>query len=121
MEVKAVELGRLFDEYGALLTDRQRDCFDLHYNDDLSLGEIAAELGISRQGVRDNLVRTEAALRGFEERMGHLARLERYERCGRRIAGLAGELMRVLPEGDARNSAAAILAAAEELENTDGI
>ena len=46
-----LELILLFDYYGDLLTERQKMCFDLHYNQDLSLGEIARELSISRQAV----------------------------------------------------------------------
>ena len=55
----------LFDFYGDLLTDKQREYYDLHYNQDLSLAEIAASSGISRQGVWDNirLVRRFAAQR----------------------------------------------------------
>ena len=45
----------LFDFYGDLLTDKQREYYDLHYNQDLSLAEIAASSGISRQGVWDNI------------------------------------------------------------------
>ena len=50
----------LFDFYGDLLTDKQREYYDLHYNQDLSLAEIAASSGISRQG---GLVRRFAAQR----------------------------------------------------------
>ena len=56
------ELILLYDYYVALLTDRQQECFELRYNQDLSLGEIGQELGISRQGVFDNLSRAEALL-----------------------------------------------------------
>ena len=47
----------LFDFYGELLTERQKEFFDLYYNEDLSLAEIAENSGISRQGVRDVIVR----------------------------------------------------------------
>ena len=47
----ALEMALLFDYYGGMLTDKQRDCFDMRYNQDLSLGEIAQELGVSRQAV----------------------------------------------------------------------
>ena len=60
----------LLDFYGALLTDKQRECCDLHYNEDLSLAEIAEQSGISRQGVWDNIRRGEAALRELEEKTG---------------------------------------------------
>ena len=45
------ELILLYDYYGDLLTQRQRECFELRYNQDLSLGEIAETLGVSRQAV----------------------------------------------------------------------
>ena len=48
--MEALEMTLLFDYYGDLLTDRQRACLDMRYNQDLSLGEIAQELGVSRQG-----------------------------------------------------------------------
>lgn len=70
----AWELTLLFDYYGGLLTDRQRECFDMRYNQDLSLGEIAELLGVSRQAVNDNLSRTEALLRRMEENVGCVAR-----------------------------------------------
>lgn len=68
------ELILLYDYYGALLTDRQKECFELRYNQDLSLGEIGQELGISRQGVFDNLSRTEALLKNMEEKTGCVRR-----------------------------------------------
>ena len=67
MDEKVVTMAMLFDFFGELLTDKQRDCFDLYYNDDLSLSEIAEYRGISRQAVRDNIVRAEAALCELEE------------------------------------------------------
>ena len=57
----------LFDFYGELLTDKQREYFDLHYNEDLSLSEIAESEGISRQGVWDIIRRAEAGLRRLQE------------------------------------------------------
>ncbi len=64
----------LLDFYGELLTEKQRQCCELHYNEDLSLSEIAEQSGISRQGVWDNLRRAEAALREFEEKTGLVRR-----------------------------------------------
>ena len=68
------ELILLYDYYGALLTERQQECFELRYNQDLSLGEIAEILGVSRQAVCDNLTRTEALLRRMEENIGCVKR-----------------------------------------------
>ena len=64
----------LFDFYGELLTDKQREYFDLHYNADLSLAEIAESSGISRQGVWDIIRRAEATLRETEEKTGLVQR-----------------------------------------------
>ena len=70
----ALEMALLLDYYGGMLTDKQRECFDMRYNQDLSLGEIAEMLGVSRQAVNDNLTRTEAALRRMEENIGCVKR-----------------------------------------------
>ena len=60
---EAVFRTMLFDFYGELLTDKQREYFDLHYNEDLSLAEIAESEGITRQGVWDIIRRGEDTLR----------------------------------------------------------
>ena len=70
----ALEMTLLFDYYGELLTQRQQMCFDMYYNQDLSLAEIAQELKVSRQGVYDNLSRGEAVLRNMEEKTGCVRR-----------------------------------------------
>ena len=69
-----VEMLLLFDYYGDMLTDRQRMCLDLRYNQDLSLAEIAEELGVSRQGVHDNITRAEAHLEKMEAKTGCVRR-----------------------------------------------
>ena len=70
-----VQMLLLFDYYGELLTERQRMCFDLKYNQDLSLAEIAQELGVSRQGVFDNITRAEAHMLKMEETTGCVRRM----------------------------------------------
>lgn len=70
---KNFEVSTLLDYYGMLLTDKQREAVDYYYNDDLSLGEIAENQGISRQGVRDSIKRAEAVLYDTEEKL-HLVR-----------------------------------------------
>ena len=72
--MEAVETILLFDYYGRMLTDKQKEYLDLRYNQDLSLGEIAEIMGVSRQAVFDNLTRTEALLRRMEENIGCVKR-----------------------------------------------
>lgn len=85
-------LALLFDYYGDLLTEKQRTCFDLYYNQDLSLSEIAEEAGISRQGVHDSLNRAETALRMMEEKTGCVSRDLRVRQAAEKIAKLAKAL-----------------------------
>ena len=89
----ATELILLYDYYGDLLTERQKLCFDMHYNQDLSLGEIAQELSISRQAVYDNLSRTEALLKNMEEKTGCVRRDRQLRRAMEQIAKAANELI----------------------------
>lgn len=65
-------LNELFDLYGAMLTEKQKNNFFLYYQEDLSLGEIAEEDEISRNAVYDNLKRTEKLLFTMEEKLGFL-------------------------------------------------
>lgn len=64
----------LLDFYGQLVTKRQYDILDLYYNGDYSLGEIAEELNISRQGVYDSIKRGKAALFEMEKKLGLVSR-----------------------------------------------
>ena len=60
----------MFDFYGDLLTDKQREYFDLYHNEDLSLSEIAEGAGISKQGVYDIIIRAEKTLTKVEQKTG---------------------------------------------------
>lgn len=111
----ALQMTLLFDYYGELLTDRQRMCFDLRHNQDLSLAEIAQELNVSRQGVHDNLSRAEALLMNMEDKTGCVRRDLQCRKAAREIMGLAAELA----ENEDQNVsflARQIMAAAENLE-----
>ena len=70
----------LFDFYGELLTDKQREYYDLHYNEDLSLYEIAEQSGVSRQAVWDIIRRAEAAMVETEKKTGFVAKAVRRRR-----------------------------------------
>jgi len=67
---KDLEVTLLFDIYGDMLTQKQRDFITYYYDDDLSLSEIAENEGITRQGVRDAIKRAEAQLFDFEAHLG---------------------------------------------------
>ena len=111
----ALEMALLFDTYGGMLTDKQRECFDMRYNQDLSLGEIGEIMGVSRQAVNDNLTRTEALLRRMEENIGCVKRDTRNRRAIREILDAATVLD---ASSDPLVSAQAkhIIAAAKSLE-----
>ena len=67
----------LFDFYGNILTQKQYNTLDLYLNEDMSLGEIAQQEGISRQGVRDTIRRATSTLEEFEEKLGFVAKYNR--------------------------------------------
>ena len=90
--MSAWELALLFDHYGGMLTDKQRECFQLRYEQDLSLGEIAESMGVSRQAVNDSLTRTEALLRRMEENIGSVKRYNDVRRALRDILEAAAVL-----------------------------
>lgn len=110
-----LELILLYDYYGDLLTDRQRECFELRYYQDLSLGEIGEELGISRQGVHDNLSRTEALLRNMERKTGCVRRDQKCREAVSLILTAARQLGNYSDTAVSR-LAGEIIAAAQGLE-----
>ncbi len=71
---KLAKMALLADFYGPLLTDKQRNVWDLHYQQDLSLAEIAEVEHISRQAIHDLLKRTERILTEYEDKLGLLQR-----------------------------------------------
>ena len=78
MKNQTFRMTMLFDFYGELLTDRQKEFYQLYYDEDLSLAEIAENYGISRQGVRDVIVRAEAYLTEIEDKTGLVRRFMQY-------------------------------------------
>ena len=81
---KNVEVSLLFDFYGELLKPSCRQAIDLYYNEDLSLAEIAAQTGITRQGVRDSIKR--------EEKLGLFKRFVQLENGLDKIASLSEQI-----------------------------
>ena len=93
---RKLQMGYLLDFYGGFLTSRQALFLDLYYNQDFSLGEIAEQEGISRQGVHDALKRGEAGLQEMEERLGLI---QKYRNMQSSLAGLHRELLDWKPNG----------------------
>ena len=112
--MNTTELILLYDYYGALLTERQRVCFEMRYHQDLSLGEIGEELGVSRQGVLDNLSRTEATLRNMEEKTGCVRR-DRVCRKAAQVIRNAAQILQRHEDQQVSDLAGQILASVQGL------
>ena len=91
MRSDALTMTLLYDYYGELLTEKQRQLFDLYYDQDYSLSEIAAAAGISRQGVHDTLARAEEQLEVIAQNAQALARIPA-------AAPQAGAILRAVQE-----------------------
>ena len=113
--MSAIEVVLLYDYYGNLLTDRQKECFEMRYYQDLSLGEIADELGISRQGVHENLNRAEALLRNMEAKTGCVSRDQACRKAANTILD-AASLLRQRDDPVVTALAQRIIDAAQGLE-----
>jgi predicted DNA-binding protein YlxM (UPF0122 family) len=84
----------LLDFYGQMLTEKQREVVEYYYNEDLSLAEIAAHCGITRQGVRDSIKRAELVLIDCEEKLGLMARFRDIQDGLDEIILAAGDIQR---------------------------
>ena len=90
----------LFDFYGALLNESQNEVMALYHEDNLSLSEIAEDLGMSRQAVHYTLKKAEKALNGYEDKLGLVAEYHRNQELGDGWRGVAaGERKGIGAEG----------------------
>ncbi len=92
---QAYRMALLFDFYGDMLTERQREFYDLYYNEDLSLAEIAENYDITRQGVRDVIVRAEGILTELEDKTGIIRRFQKMQEQLEQIDTAADEILRL--------------------------
>ena len=111
---QTVHMGLLYDFYGQLLTDKQRLFFSLYHQDDLSLGEIAEEYGVTRQAVYDTLRRSQSTLMNFEEKLGLIAKFGKQRELMETIQTRIEDLRKMLSNEDIGGSWQEQLA---ELEN----
>lgn len=94
MNIESVlETSLLYDFYGQLLTNRQKEVMSLYHEENLSLSEIAEEFGISRAAVHDSLKKAEKALLSYEEKLGLVERFEKTGEAMRSIDSMIGKLM----------------------------
>ncbi|MCI9156598.1 MAG: DNA-binding protein [Lawsonibacter sp.] len=100
MKNQAYRMTMLFDFYGDVLTARQKEFYDLYYNEDLSLGEIAENYGITRQGVRDVIVRAEAVLTELEDKTGLIKRFHTMHAQLEQLAKDAGAIAQMAARQD---------------------
>jgi len=88
---KNLHIGYLLDFYGDMLPERKRSVMDMYYNEDLSLAEIATEIGISRQGVRDIIKKSEDELNFYEQKLGLAKKLKSAEEHANKLLSIANE------------------------------
>ena len=113
---KNIEVSLLLDFYGELLKPGVRQTIDLYYNDDLSLSEVAAQCGITRQGVRDSIKRGEAQLYEFEQKLGLWKRFREVEAGLDEIEAAAAQIARPATEQTTAALAKMIIKRAGELK-----
>ncbi len=89
---KDLRISALYDYYGDLLTDKQKNFIDLYYNEDLSLSEIAEQENITRQGVRDGIKHAEQKLFDYESKLKLAERSETFYKLADKIIALSGEI-----------------------------
>ena len=94
---KDMKVGYLLDFYGELLSDRKKQAMEMYYNDDCSLSEIADEMGISRQGVRDIIIKSQGELTFFESKLKLAKKFSDAEEQYEKLAKLLSEVP--LPPG----------------------
>ena len=105
---KNLEIGYLLDFYGDVLSERKRTVLDYYYNDDLSLAEIAEEIGISRQGVRELIKKAGEELLFYEDKLG----------LAKRFQSVQMQAQQLLQMMESANVTGNIRAAAQELMET---
>ena len=120
MKNQAYRMAMLYDFYGDLLTARQKEFYDLYYNDDLSLAEIAENYEITRQGVRDIIVRAEKTLEDIEEKTGLIQRFHQTRATVSTLRELTSQIEAInrnrLKDGELEKLCTQLSEAMEDLE-----
>lgn len=104
-----LQLTLLYDFYGELLTEKQKQVYEMHYQNDLSLTEIGEELSISRQAVRDQLKRTERILQGYEGKLQLISRFQTQKKA-------VQEMKQIIEDMEKKNPDAAMVKAISKMK-----
>lgn len=113
---KDMKISLLLDFYGDFLSDRKREILEMYYNEDFSLAEIAEEAGISRQGVRDSIKKSEKELLSLEETLGLAERFASIKREIEDIAVVVSEVMEKIEDKESKSALEAVKERLNELE-----
>ena len=89
---KDLKKAYLLDFYGDVLSNRKKEVLDMYYNEDLSLGEIAEQIGISRQGVRDMIKKGEEELEFLESKLGLAQKMSKLRQHSENVLNMIKEL-----------------------------
>lgn len=116
---KKMRVAELFAFYGELLTDKQKDILSLYCLEDLSLGEIAEDLNISRQGVYDAVKRATKILESYELKLGLMEKFNNNTRLLNDINQRMNDLSQVLNQNLALDSLKARIASVIQVVTTD--
>lgn len=100
-----VELSILYDFYSELLGEHKKEIFGEYIMNDLSLGEIAQDAGISRQGVHDIIKRCSVKLRDYEKKLGLKTRFESIKSDAEQIRELTEQVRKASDDGERRRLA----------------
>lgn len=82
---EVIYLNELYDFYGSLLTDKQRDYFENYYFNNLSLGEMAENYEVSRNAIHKQLKIVEERLKYYEENLELLKKAKKAEKLVKKI------------------------------------
>ena len=88
------EYSLMYDFYGALLTGRQREVFELYHEENFSLSEIAERLSITRQAVHISLRKAREELETYEEKLGLIEKHSKYEEALIEVEKLADNVLK---------------------------
>lgn len=106
----------LYDFYGELLSEARKDVMTLYHEDNLSLSEIADELGMTRQAVHYTLKKAEAALEQYEEKLGLLARYRENQQRAEKVMKITNKVLEEEKLSDeARKNLESLISIIEEI------